>query len=134
MVKFKDSKGREWFIPKLSTPSINLLRDKFGMDLRGMIRKDSSEIALALCDDEKISNIVWHFNAADAEKQGIDKEEFLSAWDDATLTVGQEAIQEAFWLFSQGPKIAMSTMQKVRAARGTIPTSTSSDSVGSSPE
>lgn len=114
MFKFQAA-GREWHWPKLTTAKLSVLRDECGLDLRGLLRKDSADAALALADDERLIKAFVRVAGDQVEAAGFDFPKLAEAWDQDANVVCREALVECFFTHSQGPKKAAAMMERMRA-------------------
>jgi hypothetical protein len=130
-VKFKDSTGREWVWPKITTRLLNTIKDEHKMDLRDLLREDSHAIGVALIDDERLISLLCFLCKRQMEEQAIDRDVLEEAWDGETNLAARESLIEHFFVFSQGQKKAKLLMAR-RAAMENH--QTSNDSATNSPE
>lgn len=108
--------GRDWHWPKITARVLTVLRDQCGLDLRGLLRKDSEPTALALQDDELVRKAFLILCAGQIQTSGLSHDDIEEGWDGDVNQAARESLVEAFFTFSQGPKKAAIVMERMRAA------------------
>jgi hypothetical protein len=113
-MKFKDAAGREWTWPKITTRLLTKLRDDLQIDLRELLREDSTSVALALADDERLIDVLTFLCRKQVADLSLSREEIEEVWDADTNIAARESLIEHFFCFSQGQKRASMMMARIR--------------------
>lgn len=114
--------GREWTWPKMTTRTVNLIRDKYALDLRGLIRQDAA-LALALADDGKLFDVFAGLCGQQIKESGLAREDLEDQCDEAGVASLRESLCEGFFALCLGRTKAREAVANMREALGGISTS-----------